>query len=185
MALGGGVWSTQNKVLPGYYVNFTSAGRAAAMLSERGVAAVPFAFNWGPVDTVFSVTSADLQKHCMKFFGYAYDAPEMLPVREVFRNANTLLAYRLANAPTAATNTYATAKYPGTRGNDIRIVIAANVDSPETYDVSTYIGTSLVDMQNVSTASDSWQTITLRLRPKRNLKPRPASPLQAARTVRT
>lgn len=154
MALGGGIWSAQNKILPGYYVNFTSAARAAATLSERGVVAIPLSLNWGPVDTVFTVTSADFQKSSLKIFGYSYDAPEMLPLREIFRNANTALVYRLANAPAAATNTYATAKYPGTRGNDIKIVIATNVDAPETYDVSTYIGSALVDTQNVSAASE-------------------------------
>lgn len=154
MALGGGLWSAQNKILPGYYVNFTSASRAAATLSERGIAAIPLALNWGPVDTVFTVTNADFQKNSMKIFGYSYDSREMLPLRELFRNANTALVYRLANAPAAATNTYATAKYPGTRGNDIKIVIVANVDAPDTYDVSTYIGASLVDTQNVSKASE-------------------------------
>lgn len=36
MALGGGTWQTQNKVLPGYYVNFSSVPRASATLSDRG-----------------------------------------------------------------------------------------------------------------------------------------------------
>lgn len=124
------------------------------MLSERGVAAIPLALNWGPVDTVFTVTGEDFQKNSMKIFGYSYDAPELLPIREIFRHAKTILVYRLANAPAAASNTYATAKYPGTRGNDIKIVIAANVDAPDTYDVSTYVGSALVETQNVSKASE-------------------------------
>ena len=42
MALGGGTWQVQNKVLPGYYVNFSSVPRASAALSDRGYAAAPF-----------------------------------------------------------------------------------------------------------------------------------------------
>ena len=35
MALGGGTWQTQNKVLPGYYVNFSSVpGRPLPSLTE-------------------------------------------------------------------------------------------------------------------------------------------------------
>lgn len=154
MALGGGTWSTQNKILPGYYVNFSSAARASSALSERGTVAIPLVLDWGPTDTVISITSADFQKDSMKLLGYPFDAPEMLPLREIFKNANTVLAYRLANAPAAAENTYATAKYAGTRGNDIKISIAENIDNPDTYDVSTYVESSLVDTQNVSTAAD-------------------------------
>ena len=39
MALGGGSWLTQNKVLPGSYINFASLAKASAALSDRGIAA--------------------------------------------------------------------------------------------------------------------------------------------------
>ncbi len=153
MALGGGIFTAQNKVLPGYYVNFSSASRAASALSERGTVAIPLVLNWGPTGSVFTVTNADFQKSCQKIFGYAYDAPEMLAVRELFKNASKLHVYRLTNGGTAATNTYATAKYVGTRGNDIKIVIAKNVDDNALFDVSTYLGTALVDRQTVANAA--------------------------------
>ena len=35
MALGGGTWTAQNKVLPGAYINFISASSASAELSAR------------------------------------------------------------------------------------------------------------------------------------------------------
>jgi len=41
MALGGGTFLVQNKVLPGSYINFISAARASAVLSDRGVATMP------------------------------------------------------------------------------------------------------------------------------------------------
>ena len=41
MALGGGTWLTQNKKLPGTYINFTSKVRASVNLADRGYAAMP------------------------------------------------------------------------------------------------------------------------------------------------
>ena len=49
----------------------------------------------------------------------------------------------------AAENTYCTAKYKGIRGNDIKIVVATNIDDETKVDVSTYVGTRLVDKQTV------------------------------------
>lgn len=154
MALGGGIFTAQNKILPGYYVNFSSASRAASSLSERGTVAVPLVLKWGPTDTVFTVTNADYQKNCQRIFGYAADADEMLPLRELFKNASQLHVFRLDNGGAAAANTYATAKYVGTRGNDIKIIIAKNVDNAAKWDVSTLLGTALVDIQTVATAKE-------------------------------
>ena len=36
MSLGGGSFISQNKVLPGAYINFVSAASASATLSDRG-----------------------------------------------------------------------------------------------------------------------------------------------------
>lgn len=41
MALGGGTFVTQNKTLPGAYINFVSAAAASATLSDRGIATMP------------------------------------------------------------------------------------------------------------------------------------------------
>ena len=47
MALGGGTFVTQNKKLPGSYINFVSAAKASATLSERGYATMPLELDWG------------------------------------------------------------------------------------------------------------------------------------------
>lgn len=99
MALGGGTWQTQNKVLPGYYVNFSSVPRASATLSDRGYAAAPFELSWGPEGEVFPVTSGEFQKNSKVIFGYAYDHPKMLPLREIFTHATTVYCYRLGSGP--------------------------------------------------------------------------------------
>ena len=46
MALGGGTFVTQNKELPGAYINFISAASASATLSERGIATMPLELDW-------------------------------------------------------------------------------------------------------------------------------------------
>lgn len=47
MALGGGTFTAQNKVLPGTYINFVSAASANTNLSDRGVATMPLELDWG------------------------------------------------------------------------------------------------------------------------------------------
>ena len=110
MALGGGTWLTQNKVLPGSYIVFSSVPRASATLSDRGYAAAPFELSWGPEGTVFPVTSGEFQKNSKTIFGYAYDHPKMLPLREIFTHATTVYCYRLGTGAVKANNTLATAK---------------------------------------------------------------------------
>lgn len=158
MALGGGTYLTQNKILPGAYINFISVAKASATLSDRGIATIPLEMNWGPEGEVITVELGDFQKDSQKIFGYAYTADELKPMREIFKHAQTVHFFRLNASGTKAACTYATAKYPGTRGNDLRIVIEENENSQEEaklYDVSTFLGTVQVDQQKaISTAAD-------------------------------
>lgn len=158
MALGGGTFLTQNKILPGAYINFISVASASATLSDRGIATIPLEMNWGPEGEVITVELGDFQKNPQKIFGYAYTADELKPMREIFLHAKKVHFFRLNASGTKATCTYATAKYPGTRGNDLRIVIEENENSQEEaklYDVSTFLGTVQVDQQKaISTAAD-------------------------------
>ena len=158
MALGGGTFLTQNKILPGAYINFISVASASATLSDRGIATIPLEMNWGPEGEVITVELGDFQKNSQKIFGYAYTADELKPMREIFLHAKKVHFFRLNASGAKAACTYATAKYPGTRGNDLRIVIEENENSqPESklYDVSTFLGTVQVDQQKaISQMSD-------------------------------
>lgn len=128
MALGGGTFTSQNKELPGAYINFVSAASASAALSDRGIATMPLELDWGVEGEVFEVTNEDFQKNSLKLFGYAFDSPKMLGLNDLFMGAKTLYAYRLNGGGDKAANTYATAKYCGVRGNDLKIVIQKNAD---------------------------------------------------------
>ena len=157
MALGGGNFLVQNKILPGAYINFISVANANATLSDRGIATIPLEMNWGAENEVITVELADFQKNSQKIFGYAYTADELKPMREIFLHAKKVHFFRLNSGGTKASNDYATAKYAGTRGNDIRIVIEANENSEpesELYDVSTYLNTTLVDIQKAVSKAD-------------------------------
>lgn len=155
MALGGGNFIAQNKILPGSYINFVAASRASAILSDRGSVAMPLTMSWGPQGEVFEVTKDDFMKNSRKIFGYDYSADEMLGMRELFKNAQKGLFFRLGSDAETASNEYAEAIYPGTRGNDISFVISKNKDDEETFDIKTLLADVVVDIQKaVATTTD-------------------------------
>jgi len=153
MALGGGTFLTQNKVLPGTYINFISVARASATLSDRGYATMPLELDWGIDGEVFEVTNADFQKNSLRIFGYDYTNDKLKGLRDLFLNLKTLYAYRL-NSGEKATNDYATAKYSGVRGNDLKVIIQPNIDDNAMFDVTLNLGTATVDRQTVVSAAE-------------------------------
>ncbi len=154
MALGGGVFTSQTKVLPGSYINVVSKAQAVSNLGERGTVALPIALTWAKTG-VFTVTAEEFQKNSIKIFGYAYAADEIAELRDLFKHAKKALVYNLNDSGgAAAKNTYATAKCVGKRGNDLKVVVQANIDDSSLYDVSLYIGNTEVDKQTVATAAE-------------------------------
>lgn len=153
MALGGGVFVTQNKKLAGSYINFVSADRASATIADRGICAIPMPLSWGEEGKVFLVENTQFIRDSKSIFGYEYTHEKMVGLREVFKHASKVYIYRL-NTGVKATCTYATAKFGGLRGNDLKIVISANVDESSKFDVKTLLGTETVDVQTVTSATD-------------------------------
>lgn len=153
MALGGGSFTAQNKILPGTYINFVSANRASTVLSERGYIAAPFELDWGIDNEIFTVEVTEVQENAIKLFGYSYGHEKLKNVREVFKNAKTLYCYRL-NSGSKAENSFAVAKCSGIRGNDIRIVIQNSVDYEDYFDVITMIDNTQIDIQTVKSADE-------------------------------
>ena len=154
MALGGGTFIAQNKVLPGAYINFISVAKATATLSDRGFAAMGLELDWGQDGQIFEVTQGDFQKDSMKIFGYSYADDKMKGIREMMSKLKTLYAYKLTSGGQKASNDIATAKYCGVRGNDIKIAIQTNVDDNDMFDVQTILDTTIVDVQTVAKAED-------------------------------
>lgn len=153
MALGGGTFISQNKKLPGSYINFASAQNASSSIGERGIAAMAIEMDWGKDGEIIEVTSQNFAKDSLKIFGYDYSNEKLKGLRDLFKNIKKAYFYRL-NTGNKATVDIATAKCSGTRGNDIRIVVAKNIDDETKYDVITYLGTKEVDKQTVKTVSE-------------------------------
>jgi hypothetical protein len=154
MALGGGTFTGQNKVLPGTYMNFISLPAASSALSERGIAAMALELDWGADGRVFEVSSTDFYKHSERIFGYDYLHEKMKGLRDLFKNIHTLYAYRLNSSGVKAGNAYATAVNSGIRGNDLKVIIQTNVDDNEKFDVQLLLNDIRIDFQTVSSAAE-------------------------------
>ncbi len=153
MPIGGGTFTVQNKILPGAYINFVSMGTNAKM-GSRGVAALPLELNWGPDAQVFEMTATDFNASSQKVFGYDPTDANILLVREALKRAKTLLIYRVNGGGVKASATIGgmtvTAKWSGTRGNDIKVAVITNVDDATKVDVVTYLVDQVMDSQTVA-----------------------------------
>lgn len=152
MALGGGTFLVQNKVLPGAYINFVSRPRAMGSLGERGVVCVGMELDWG-AEGMMTVEAADFRTDSRSLFGYDYLSEEMKDMRELFLHAKKVLIYRLNGGEKAAAmlgSMTVTAKDAGKRGNDICVAIVENVDEEGCFDVETYLDQELVDSQTAA-----------------------------------
>ena len=101
MALGGGVWVTQNKTLPGSYINIVSASKATATVGERGVVAIPMALNKA-VGEVITITRAEFIKDSKTLLGIEFTSDEAKPLREIFCNAAKVYIYDMGEEGTAS-----------------------------------------------------------------------------------
>lgn len=151
--LGGGNFTSYDKVLPGAYINFVNAAAAGPVLSERGTAAVPLVLDWGAEQEVMEVTAQEFRNHCFDLFGYSLSDPQMKPLRELFQNLTKGVFYRM-NTGTKASNDYAEARYSGKRGNDMVTVVSKDVNDPDKYVVRTLLGGNEVDRQTVAAAGE-------------------------------
>ena len=150
MAYGGGIFNIKNKVLPGSYINFVSAGSVDANVSERGVVAVCRGMGWGK-SGITVLTKEDFQKNCADYFAYPCTAGRMKFLREIFRYSRKVILYNCNEATRKASNTYGASRYAGYDGNNISIEILQNYDN--SYTVTTYFNDTAVDVQKVRTAA--------------------------------
>lgn len=152
--MAGGTWEKQNKIRPGAYINFKSKKQVQTPIGERGIATLPLLLPWGPEKEVITIQADD---DLSKVLGINITDDSVLLIREVFKKAKTLLLYRL-NEGTKATATLDTltcnAKYSGTKGNNITIVIQNSIDNIGSFEVITMFEGNKVDKQLVKTIDD-------------------------------
>ena len=92
--LGGGVFVTQNKVLPGSYINFINTANANSGLGERGIVAIVLEIGKDP-GKVIELSKADFYSDSETILGVKTDDATIAPLREIFLHANKVFIYDL------------------------------------------------------------------------------------------
>ncbi|RJX40060.1 phage tail sheath protein [Paenibacillus pinisoli] len=151
--MAGGTWVDQNKVRPGVYINFKSAPKPLGALGESGITSMALTLPWGAPKEVMAIEAGD---DIRARLGVDLTDSSVLLLREALKQAKTVLLYRL-NSGTKSSATIgsltATAKYGGTLGNDLNIVIQKNVDDENLFDVYTILRGAEVDKQTAADAA--------------------------------
>lgn len=127
--LGGGIFVTQNKTLPGSYINFVSTNSTTSTLGERGIVAIALPLNHAPA-TVIELTAADFAYDSKAKLGVEYADASIAPLREIFCNANKVYLYDLGESGKVADAVNALEPYEFN-------VLCAYTDTAE--DVAAYI----------------------------------------------
>ncbi|MDR1692223.1 MAG: phage tail sheath family protein [Oscillospiraceae bacterium] len=146
------------KTLPGTYINFESTRRDAIPISERGIVLLPLLnHSYGPEKTHITLTSASPDAEMARLGYSVYDPnPSMLLIREAFKNASTVIVYIPAEGKKATLTSggvTGTAKYGGSRGNDLYFSI---VDNPVGgFDVAIHLVNDVVaEYTGITTADE-------------------------------
>lgn len=131
------------KTRPGTYINFESDRNDTVGNSERGIVLLPLiGYDFGPAKTPIILTAAAPDAYSVGLGRSVYDATndKMRLIREAFKKASKVIVY-ITESGTAATGTAApltvTAKYGGTRGNDIHVSVVTNPVGG--FDVTVYL----------------------------------------------
>ena len=99
--LGGGIYVTQNKTLPGSYMNFVNASSASSAIGDRGVVAIALPLNKS-AGSVITITNVEFATNCSELLGKEYNSADVAPLREIFRHANKVHIYDLGEDGTVA-----------------------------------------------------------------------------------
>jgi hypothetical protein len=145
--MAGGTWTRQNKVRPGAYLNFKSKKKETGILGERGIATLPLVLPFGPEKKVLEV---NIDTDLFQLIGIDINHDSVLLIREALKRAGKALIYRVnegTKAKIVHNSLTIEAKYSGTLGNDIKIIIQTNIDDITSFDVITMIGSTQVDKQ--------------------------------------
>lgn len=151
----GGTWTSQNKVRPGAYANVRSENVAGSADGISGIVTLPISLDFGIEKQIVEVNSGT---NFDRLFGHGLGSDELLLVNEALKRASTVLLYRVNSGTKAsgsiAEEVTATAKYGGSKGNDIRIVVQVNVDESDKFNVLTYLDSVLMDTQEAVETGD-------------------------------
>lgn len=148
-----GTWTSQNKVLPGAYINFKSNKPLAITPGDRGIVSLPLVLGWGEKGKIYEVFG---DSNTLEALGFSKQ--EIIPLREALKGATKALVYKVNGGTKASTllaeNLTATAVCEGTRGNDLSVKVRANQKESSKWDVITLLEGVEVDLQVVGTPAE-------------------------------
>lgn len=160
--MAGGNWTSQNKKQPGVYINVKSSMEQAASVGDRGIVAICEPLSWGPEGEIMTIHTGD---DFTPYMGYDLIHKKALFLREIFKGTDhtkgpvKVLLYRPST--TGATKASAaiepltvTAKYNGTRGNDISVSVIADPDNEGSFTVQTVVDGMIKHAQTGTVVAD-------------------------------
>lgn len=121
----GGTWTTQNKRRPGAYINTIGAAQPKADTNlGRTLLVNNVTLNWGAK----GVTELNSNSDFKALLGESLDTPELGALRETLKGALTVLFLNDNDGDKATISNDAlpwnfTAKYPGTKGNELHVTV--------------------------------------------------------------
>lgn len=156
--MAGGTFTVQNKARPGVYINFKSEAKPLGNLGERGIAAFPAPLTWGKAG-ITVLESETYMEQSLPLIGYRPTDARIRHITAAMSHASKVLIYRIGAAGAKKASAVigsltATAKYAGSRGNDLQIVIQANIDQAGAFDVHTLLDGEEVHVQTAATADE-------------------------------
>lgn len=151
------------KVRPGQYINFQAEQKSDISMSTRGICLIPLiGYDWGADGDVIKVTADAPNAEIVRLGRSVYDSKNrhMKLVQLALHKAATVYLYIISGGNQASVvqdNLTITAKYGGTRGNDITVSSVANIDGG--FDIKVYLEGELVESYeratNIADLTDS------------------------------
>lgn len=148
------------KTRPGTYINFESTRNDTLGNSDRGIVLLPLiGHNYGPAGEFITIYNSSPDAQYAKLGYSVYDKDpnnQMLLIREALKNASAVVLYNVSSGEKAVGTgggVSASAKYGGTRGNDLNYSVSANPVNG--FDVKVYIdGMILSSYEGIADAAE-------------------------------
>lgn len=155
--MAGGTFVSQNKIRPGAYINFKSAAEEEQITGSRGIVTLAMDLSWGAENELIEVYASDMKTgKSLSKVGLMTTDDDAKLLNLALTNCVLCKVYRLNVGGAKATTTIGedltvTAKYSGTFGNKIAILIERSGD---VFEVNTYANGYLVDTQKATKIED-------------------------------
>ena len=171
--MAGGTWSDQNKSVPGVYINYQGVPATLGGPAPRGIGTMPLLLSWGPFETFITLQNGE---DTFPVVGHEITDPTRPLIMEFFKGSDstaapqTLLLWRLQTTggvkatATPMTGLTATALYTGVLGNQLTVTSVADPNISGSFDVTTTMNGTIVDVQTASTfgglKANQWVTFS-------------------------